>query len=73
MLPAYRKQEMLPGLAHQLSVNEGFAPNTFRKTGRVFNAEALNTFLKTNNLLYIIRAHEVKLQGFQVSLIGKLK
>ena len=42
----------------------GFLTNTKRGTAFLFGEEAANTFLQTNGLTHIIRAHEVPAQGF---------
>ena len=38
------------------------------KTSVCYSCDALEIFLKRNNLSHVIRAHEVKQAGFQVSL-----
>lgn len=50
----------------QLLANEGFLPNTQRGTAYIFSCDALDKFLKVNNLSHVIRAHEVVRAGFQV-------
>ena len=42
-----------------------FIPNDERNCSYYFNFNALKLFLEKNNLLSLIRAHEVKLEGFQ--------
>mmetsp|Transcript_6113 Transcript_6113/g.21666 ORF Transcript_6113/g.21666 Transcript_6113/m.21666 type:complete len:1054 (-) Transcript_6113:5572-8733(-) len=46
--------------------NSGFGLNVTRGTAHVFTAEALERFLHTYNLSYLVRAHEVRKTGFQV-------
>ncbi|XP_060522120.1 uncharacterized protein LOC132699434 isoform X2 [Cylas formicarius] len=59
-------------LAMELLANEGFAINSRRGTAHVFSVEALERFLKTNQLTHLIRAHQMVLAGFQVQQKGKL-
>ncbi|XP_050509346.1 uncharacterized protein LOC126886443 isoform X2 [Diabrotica virgifera virgifera] len=59
-------------LAMELLANEGFAVNTRRGTAHVFSVEALERFLKANQLTHFVRAHEVAQAGFQVNQKGKL-
>ncbi|KAJ6221023.1 hypothetical protein RDWZM_006835 [Blomia tropicalis] len=50
---------------HILSLNPvGHLPNTKRATGFYFNKDATENFLTSNNLTYVIRAHEVIQPGF---------
>jgi len=46
--------------------DSGFGINVTRGTAHVFTAEALERFLHTYNLSYLVRAHEVRKTGFQV-------
>ena len=50
----------------------GFVANSKRGTAHFFTHDALNDFLKRNNLSYVIRAHEVQQAGFKVQLGGRL-
>ncbi|CAH1113640.1 unnamed protein product [Psylliodes chrysocephalus] len=59
-------------LAVELLANEGFAVNARRGTAHIFSVEALERFLKANQLTHLIRAHEVAVAGFQVLQKGKL-
>ncbi|CAG9824621.1 unnamed protein product [Phaedon cochleariae] len=59
-------------LAMELLANEGFAVNVRRGTAHIFSVEALERFLKANQLTHLIRAHEVAQAGFQVLQKGKL-
>ncbi|XP_065196335.1 uncharacterized protein LOC135827834 [Sycon ciliatum] len=56
----------------ELAKGGGFAPNHQRMTAHVFSADALEDFLRRNQLSYVIRAHEVKQAGFQVQQKGRL-
>ncbi len=56
-----------------LDENDGFTFNTRRGTANFFSSEALQEFLKRNNLSHVIRAHEVQQVGFQVNLTSSLK
>lgn len=47
----------------ELTANEGFAVNSRRGTGHVFNSEAFEKFLKYHHLSHFIRAHEVAQSG----------
>jgi hypothetical protein len=47
--------------------NESFKFNSRRRTGSVFNRNALEKFLKTHNLNLVIRAHQVVNAGFKVT------
>lgn len=51
----------------ELIDNGGFARNTRRGTGYIFNETALNAFLQTNQLTHLIRAHEMQPHGVSVS------
>lgn len=44
-----------------------FLPNIKRGTSVVYNEYATMNFLKTNNLQYVIRAHEVPAQGYKLN------
>ncbi|CAG9773159.1 unnamed protein product [Ceutorhynchus assimilis] len=59
-------------LAMELLANEGFAVNTRRGTAHIFSVEALERFLRANQLSHLIRAHEVAQAGFHVQQKGKL-
>ncbi|XP_030745239.1 uncharacterized protein LOC115874277 isoform X2 [Sitophilus oryzae] len=59
-------------LAMELLANEGFAVNTRRGTAHIFSVEALERFLRANQLTHVVRAHEVAQCGFQVMQKGKL-
>ncbi|XP_050311412.1 uncharacterized protein LOC126746990 isoform X2 [Anthonomus grandis grandis] len=59
-------------LAMELLANEGFAVNTRRGTAHIFSVEALERFLKANQLTHLVRAHEVAQAGFQVQQKGRL-
>ncbi|KAK6625385.1 hypothetical protein RUM43_005682 [Polyplax serrata] len=56
----------------ELIANEGFVPNIQRGTAYAFSCDALNRFLKTNNLSHVVRAHEVVKAGFQIHQKGRL-
>lgn len=47
-------------------LNQLYIPNRQRKCSYVFGAESLSKFLYKNNLLTIIRAHEVQLEGYKM-------
>ncbi|KAJ8985300.1 hypothetical protein NQ317_007087 [Molorchus minor] len=67
-----RQKTINEKLAMELLANEGFAMNQRRGTAHVFNVEALERFLKANQLTHLVRAHEVAQAGFQVQQKGKL-
>ena len=52
--------------------DEGFVSNFRRGTGHLFTAKALDKFLNRNRLTHVIRAHEVKQNGFQVQHQNRL-
>lgn len=58
---------MTATLALELSANEGFAANSKRGTGHVFDQTALDRFLLANQLSHVVRAHELHQNGFMVS------
>ncbi len=55
-----------------MSKKLGFLANSKRGTALFFTNDALNDFLKKNNLSYVVRAHEVQQAGFKVQLGGRL-
>ncbi|XP_003384155.1 PREDICTED: uncharacterized protein LOC100639057 isoform X2 [Amphimedon queenslandica] len=59
-------------LRTELVGNEGFIDNDSRGTGHMFSSDALDSFLRRNNLSHVIRAHEVKETGFQLQQNGRL-
>ncbi|KAJ8923305.1 hypothetical protein NQ315_001863 [Exocentrus adspersus] len=67
-----RPKTMTDKLTMELLANEGFAVNTRRGTAHIFSVEALERFLKANQLTHLVRAHEVAQAGFQVQQKGKL-
>lgn len=68
-----RTERITPDLDRLLQSDHGFAENNRRGTGHFFSSQALDLFLKSNGLSYVIRAHEMKQAGFQVRLtFGKL-
>ncbi|XP_061707748.1 uncharacterized protein LOC133518165 isoform X1 [Cydia pomonella] len=58
--------------ALELAANEGFAANSKRGTGHVFDQSALDRFLLANQLSHVLRAHEVHQAGFMCQLRGRL-
>ncbi|CAH0700278.1 unnamed protein product [Spodoptera exigua] len=56
----------------ELTSNEGFAANTKRGTGHVFDQTALDHFLMANQLSHVVRAHEMHQNGFMCQLRGRL-
>lgn len=58
---------MTATLALELSANEGYAANSKRGTGHVFDQTALDRFLLANQLSHVVRAHELHQCGFMVS------
>lgn len=48
----------------QQMISDGFVPNIKRGTAYLFSDQAINNFLKLNNLSHVIRAHEVIPTGF---------
>ncbi|KAJ8726686.1 hypothetical protein PYW07_001384 [Mythimna separata] len=56
----------------ELASNEGFAANSKRGTGHVFDQTALDRFLTANQLSHVVRAHELHQNGFMCQLRGRL-
>ena len=46
---------------------DDYTPNKQRGCSYVYGADALSKFLQKNNLISLIRAHEVQLEGFRLS------
>ncbi|CAK1544275.1 unnamed protein product [Leptosia nina] len=67
-----RKNKITASLALELAANEGFAVNTKRGTGHVFEQAALERFLLANQLSHVVRAHELQQNGFMVQFNGRL-
>ncbi|XP_026314486.1 uncharacterized protein LOC113226169 [Hyposmocoma kahamanoa] len=67
-----KPNKMTATLALELTANEGFAANTKRGTGHVFDQNALDRFLAANRLSHVIRAHELHQSGFMCQLRGRL-
>ncbi|KAM3957711.1 uncharacterized protein ACR2FA_008283 [Aphomia sociella] len=59
-------------LALELAANEGFAANSKRGTGHVFDQTAIDRFLLANQLSHVVRAHELHHNGFMCQLRGRL-
>ena len=57
---------MAESLIKELESHEGFAINTKRGFGHIFNQDALRKFLTVNGFSHVVRAHEVQQAGFQV-------
>lgn len=53
-------------MRRELQLNDGFAKNTRRGTGFIFNAQAMDAFLTRNNFTHLIRAHELQPYGINV-------
>ena len=43
-----------------------------RGAGVIFGVQLVDKFLKTNNVNYIVRAHQLILEGYKVHFKGKL-
>ena len=43
-----------------------------RGAGVIFGVQLVDKFLKTNNVNYIVRAHQLILEGYKVHFNGKL-
>eukprot|EP00731_Ephydatia_muelleri_P022738 Em0015g321a len=67
-----RQDDIDASIEEQLAQNDGFVDNFARGTAHMFSAEALNEFLKKNDLSHVIRAHEMKAAGFQIQQHGRL-
>ena len=67
-----RQDDIDASIEEQLAINDGFIDNFARGTAHMFSAEALNDFLKKNDLSHVIRAHEMKAAGFQIQQHGRL-
>jgi serine/threonine-protein phosphatase 2B catalytic subunit len=52
-------------------IKNSFAHNSDRKCSYFYGKESTSKFLKKNNLLCLIRAHEVKFQGYEFHNWGK--
>ncbi|XP_039764447.1 uncharacterized protein LOC120636936 [Pararge aegeria] len=59
-------------LALELAANDGFAANARRGAGHVFDARALERFLRANRLALVLRAHELHPHGFMCGQRGRL-
>lgn len=68
MFDMSRPNKITATLQLELSSNEGFAANTKRGTGHVFDQTALDRFLVANQLSHVVRAHELHQNGFMVTL-----
>ena len=62
-----RPNKITATLQLELASNEGFAANSKRGTGHVFDQTALDRFLLANQLSQVVRAHEMHQSGFMVS------
>nr|XP_049708096.1 uncharacterized protein LOC110382239 [Helicoverpa armigera] len=67
-----KPNKMTTTLQLELASNEGFAANTKRGTGHVFDQTALDRFLLANQLSHVVRAHELHQNGFMCQLRGRL-
>ncbi|CAB3237684.1 unnamed protein product [Arctia plantaginis] len=67
-----KPNKMTATLELELAANEGFAANSKRGTGHVFNQAALDRFLLSNGLSHVLRAHELHQNGFMCQLRGRL-
>ena len=60
------------GSLGNISTQKGFMPNIKRGAGFFYSEVAVDRFLKDNGLTHIIRAHEMKKQGFSFHFDGKV-
>ncbi|XP_049868507.1 uncharacterized protein LOC126368356 isoform X2 [Pectinophora gossypiella] len=72
MFTFYTPNKMTTSLALELTANEGFAANSKRGTGHVFDQTAIDRFLLSNQLSHVVRAHELHQNGFMCQLRGRL-
>lgn len=52
---------------------EGCIPNALRGAGTYFGPDVTRRFLKRNKMMYIVRSHECKPEGYELNHNNKVK
>lgn len=69
---SFRTEQVFDILWSDPQHNEGCQPNGLRGAGTYFGPDVTHTFLQKNKLVFLVRSHECKHDGYEMVHGGKV-